>query len=156
MISTRPDRAASPNYESDTAIDRLLMVDDNRLDNLYHRLLIEKTGLVGEVVCLESSEEALEWLAAPDQAADVMLVDINMTGISGFELIERFNQSARPDQVGTTILIMSASSYLDDIERAKSLENVSGFIEKPLLADNVRHLAGVGPEPANLLFRSSY
>ncbi|MFK7965143.1 MAG: response regulator [Burkholderiaceae bacterium] len=156
MISTKPEPSASIDNERDIAINRLLMVDDNRLDNLFHRLLIEKTGLVGEVVCLESSEEALEWLAAPDNTAEVMLVDINMTGISGFELVERFNQSARPDQMGMTIMIMSASSYLDDIERAKALDNVSGFIEKPLLQDNVKHFAGVGPEPANLLFRSEY
>jgi len=156
MISTRPDLTKPPAPDSDVAIERLIMVDDNRLDNLYHRLMIEKTGLIGEVVCLESSEEALEWLAAPEHTGDVMLVDINMTGISGFELIERFNQSARPDQMGMTIMIMSASSYLDDIERAKTLDNVAGFIEKPLLPDNIKHLAGVGSQPGNLLFRSPY
>jgi len=74
---------------------------------------------------------------------DLILLDLTMPDISGFELIK----ALRSKQINTPILVISACSDLNDIERALAL-GANGFLSKSTqsetLIDAVREVASGG------------
>ncbi|MDE3060663.1 MAG: response regulator, partial [Pseudomonadota bacterium] len=71
----------------------LLLVDDSRADiDLIKIRLLERARLQCNFMVARNGEEALDLLhAASQQPIDLMLVDINMPEMDGFELLERMN-----------------------------------------------------------------
>lgn len=71
-------------------------------------------------VCLELLEKSKHTCA-------VVLLDINMPGISGFDVLEDI-KDRRPD---TKVIMVSAYSISDYVEKSKAL-GASAYIEKPV------------------------
>ena len=111
---------------------RILLVDDNDADNVYHEIVLRRAGYSGEIVVCESGEAALEYLRAhPDQPPELVLLDINMPGMDGFE----FARAATPYLTGAataTVVMLTSSASEADRRKAKSLEVIRGYIIKPL------------------------
>ncbi len=103
---------------------RVLLVDD---DAISLEILALMLGFDGhEVLQAIDGESALDLLAARDSAAspDVLLVDLQMPGISGHELARRVRAMGGPKPL---LLGMSATT-LDD----RQLQGFDGFLLKPL------------------------
>ena len=73
---------------------RVLCVDDERLNRAIVRDMLDAASF--QVLEAENGEEALKILE--DHAVDVILLDINMPGIDGFEVCRRIkaNQNYKP------------------------------------------------------------
>jgi len=121
-------------------IERILLIDDNEADNVYHQIMIERSGFAGEVVVLESGMEALRYIEQADlDLPTYVFLDINMPMMDGFELAERVTPLLRDKR--TVILVMvTSSSSPDDRQRADELEIIHGFITKPLTTEAVKDL----------------
>jgi CheY-like chemotaxis protein len=85
----------------------ILLVDDNPIKLLALESAL--AGLAQQVSKARSADEALRWLVHQDFA--VILLDINMPGMSGFELAELMRQCER--SCHTPIIFMSAVSPVD-------------------------------------------
>jgi CheY-like chemotaxis protein len=113
-------------------LQRILLVDDNEADNVYHEIVLRRAGYTGEVVVCESGEEALDYLRThTDHPPDLVLLDINMPGMDGFE----FARSATPYLTGSataTVVMLTSSASDEDRRKAKSLAVIRGYIIKPL------------------------
>jgi len=111
---------------------RVLLVDDNEADNVYHEIVLRRAGYVGEVVICESGEAALEYLQVNvDQPPELVLLDINMPGMDGFE----FARQATPYLTGAataTVVMLTSSASDADRRKAKALPVIRGYIIKPL------------------------
>jgi CheY-like chemotaxis protein len=111
---------------------RILLVDDNDADNVYHEIVLRRAGYTGEVIVCESGEAALEYLRDhPDQPPELVLLDINMPGMDGFE----FARTATPYLTGAataTVVMLTSSASEADRLKAKSLAVIRGYIIKPL------------------------
>lgn len=117
-----------------TIIKRILLVDDNEADNVFHEIILRRAGYTGVVTVCESAHKALEYLQRfQDQLPDLMLVDINMPGMDGFGFAERIAAAYKPRSIG--LLMLTSSNAQRDVERAKQLPIISGFIVKPLTAE---------------------
>jgi len=77
---------------------RAYVVDDERLAVQRLTRLLDETGRVEIVRSATDSEEALAFLRA--HAVDVLFLDIQMPGLTGFELLERLE--AEPTVIFTT------------------------------------------------------
>jgi CheY-like chemotaxis protein len=115
---------------------RILLVDDDEVANFVSIRVLKKLGISEEVVVLYDGEEALEYVKQhylkPNQHAaseDLILLDLNMPLMGGFEFLEHFNRL--PVQSKVQICIVSSSSLEQDQKRASDF-NVSGYISKPL------------------------
>lgn len=123
-------------------IERIILVDDNDLDNTYHSIVLKKAGFTGELLVLESGVQLIDLLQqSPSTKPTLLFIDINMPLLSGFEtvstLVERSLLNAH-DQVH----ILSSSDEASDQRMAQSLPRIRSYLVKPLnVADAKRLLA---------------
>ena len=91
----------------------VLIVDDEKNIRRTVRMVLEGEGFGVEEA--SSGEEALARL--PEVAADVLLLDVQLPGISGLDTLERIaklkNQEAQP-----TVIMISGHATLADAVRA--------------------------------------
>ena len=115
----------------DTEDGHVLIVEDERVSRKALALLLRACGY--KTVAAESAEEALRILALDDRP-DFALVDVDLPGMSGLELVERLEET-RP---GTfTVLITAAEG-----ERIRNFvrDHPVAYLRKPLDFD---HLLGL-------------
>jgi signal transduction histidine kinase len=108
-------------------IATLLLVDDDDLAiELTQIQLIDGNRLQCKVLVARDGQEALVRLRDTD--IDLVLLDINMPRMDGFELLERMRAEKMLDRVA--VVMCSTSTYQEDISRAKDL-GASGYLTKP-------------------------
>lgn len=110
----------------------LLVVDDSKSSRQVNVALVR--DLFGErFACLEaaSGEEALAVLAR--QAVDLILLDLTMPGISGYDVLAELRQR----HLEVPVIVISADIQRLAKERVAALGAI-GFIEKPVTAMALR------------------
>lgn len=111
---------------------RVLLVDDREADiELTQAVLLERAGLRCHLLVARDAEEAWGMLREGmknGSMIDLMLLDINMPGTDGFELLERMRQDAAMQCV--VVVMCTGSTYEKDRQRAQSLGAV-GYLVKP-------------------------
>ena len=94
----------------------------------------------GELVIRESAQQALDYLVnATALLPNLILLDINMPGMNGFE----FAREAAPllQRVPTaTVVMLTSSSLPNDRERARAMPEIAGYVTKPLTVASARVL----------------
>ncbi len=118
-------------------IKRILLVDDNETDQFVHEAVIEQFDPDIEILKAYDGQEALDILSDSDQQPNIILLDINMPGMNGFEFLEEYSQDPNTSIV---IAMISSSEQRSDQERALAYDCVSNYFVKPL---KVSHLEGL-------------
>lgn len=122
-------------------IDTLMMIDDNHIDQRMYKRIVSRSGLVKNVVCFSLADEALEHLVAnPNDKPDIILLDINMPRMDGYEFLEAVDQAFGSD-FSVVVVMLTTSLDPRDKERAKQFPAVKRFLEKPLTPENLEELA---------------
>ncbi|NJD05642.1 MAG: PAS domain S-box protein [Methylococcaceae bacterium] len=104
---------------------RLLVVEDNALNRLVARDLLESLGAVVELA--GDGEEAVGKVAA--EHFDMVLMDIHMPGMTGYEATERIRR-AHPEE-SLPIIAMTADAYAETVQRCFDA-GMNGHVAKPL------------------------
>lgn len=106
---------------------RALVVEDHQINQMVARSYLGRMGHTAE--CVESGEEALERLCA--QSFDVVLMDINLPGISGIETTRRIR--ALPDATKRNIPIIGISAHVRHDQVDEHLDaGMNCFVAKPV------------------------
>lgn len=117
---------------------RVLVADD---DPIILRLLEVNLGLEDFVVETASrGEDAIR--RAQELRPDVIILDVMMPGMSGYDVAEQLRQD--PDTSGIPVVFLSARAQEEDRKRGHAL-GVAAYVTKPFdpgeLVDIVRRLA---------------
>jgi len=128
-------------------IGKLMMIDDNEVDQMLYKRIVSRSGLVGELVSFLDAEEALDYLRNPGTVApDLILLDINMPGMDGFAFLDAvtggFDISFVP-----VVVMLTTSLDPADAERAQSYEVVRDFQNKPLTREMLAQFCEVVGTP---------
>ena len=122
------------------AIERVILIDDNESDNVYHEIMIRRAGFTGEIVVFENGIDGLRYLETTDlDRPTYIFLDINMPMMDGFEVAERAAPLLESHRTIIVVMLTSSASP-HDRERAGKLEIVHGFITKPLHIDAIKDL----------------
>src|SRR6185503_8570843 len=92
----------------------VLIVDDEKNIRRTVRMVLEGEGFSVEEA--SSGEEALARL--PEVGADIVLLDVQLPGISGLDTIERIAKLKSPEVQPPTIIMISGHATLADAVRA--------------------------------------
>ena len=102
----------------------VLVVEDEMAQREVLVYNLEAEGF--RVVTAETGEDAM--LAVDEQAPDIILLDWMLPAVSGIEVCRRLK--ARPDKVGTPIIMLSARS--EEVDKVRGLETgADDYIVKP-------------------------
>ena len=127
------------------SFSRIFLIDDNEMDNVFHEVILRRSGFTGEVLAFEDAQLALDYLQADETRAPTLIfLDINMPRMDGFEFASKAEVLLQraPSATTTTIVMLSSSSAGPDKEKAAGISAISGFIVKPLIEQQARELVG--------------
>ncbi len=111
----------------ETAIRRILVVEDDRSHRWVLRRVLENS-FGGEIVVEEASCGA-DGLARAQRrpAVDLILLDLNLPDISGFEVLRHLR--AEPKTRGVPVVVLTSSQENDDVRRAYEC-GANSFVSK--------------------------
>lgn len=112
-----------------------IIIDDSKLDCFITEKIIRNTGINESVRTFDDAKKALEFIESnPNESAakTVIIVDIYMPLMNGFEFIEEFEKL--PDSVvdNYSVYMLSSSINENDINRVANYRSVKQFLNKPL------------------------
>jgi CheY-like chemotaxis protein len=112
---------------------KLLVVDDDAVDRQLIERAFKSTDRPLEITFVESGQQALDCLLGPDGSGgkfrpDLCLFDINMPGISGFELLTQVKSHNAIKKI--PVVMLSSSDDRKDIRYSYELQ-ASGYVRKP-------------------------
>lgn len=117
-------------------ISTVYLVDDSDVDNYFHTIVSEKSGVVDRIVANTCPESALEGLKnKPLQEGEFIFLDINMPRMSGFEFLDELSRYPSIEVLPPFVVMVSTSSNPKDKERAHSYSIVKDYLTKPLTAE---------------------
>ena len=122
----RPDTAKRP-VQRVWSINVLVVEDDAADANLIVSVL-KRNGEVASVRAIEDPQLALEQLAAGVVSPDLLLVDLRMPKINGFEFVKRLREI--PQMRKTPVVILTSSALMKDALEAKHSSAVF-YVIKP-------------------------
>ena len=114
---------------------RILLAEDNELNaEIAMELLKEKGFLIDWV---KDGQECFDKLEESDDGYyDLILMDIQMPILNGYDTTAKIRQMENPKKAATPIVAMTANSFDEDIEMTQKA-GMNGFIAKPLDAEKM-------------------
>lgn len=118
-------------------LERILLVDDDMDTNMVVEHIIKKNKLADHVEITMNGEEALKYLKA-NPAPSMILLDINMPRMNGWEFLEEYNKMDPNFRKSIVIVMVTVSLNSEDRERAKKF-NID-FANKPMNVEMIRNI----------------
>lgn len=118
------------------------VIDDDEVYTFVVKRIIALAELAEKTLFFPNGQKALdfflEYIEATDSLPDLILLDINMPVLDGWQFMDEFIKLA--PRIGKKIHIYIVSSSIDqsDFDRAKAMELVSDFVVKPITVEKLK------------------
>jgi len=117
-----------------------IVIDDSKLDCFIAEKIIRNTGKCESVKSFLQATDALAFISSTpvdDQSHTIILVDIQMPIMNGFEFVEAFEKLPKELIGNYTIYIISSSINENDLSKVHNYVSVRQFLNKPLTSNNL-------------------
>lgn len=117
----------------------VLLVDDDTTTNFVNQMLLEDLAVTDKVIVAHNGRQALEMIKSQcDQGGcpELILLDINMPVMNGFEFLEAYGQLAFGHQQSVVIVALTTSMNPGDMDRLNTF-STQGYLNKPLTREMV-------------------
>jgi len=121
-----------------------LLVDDDQTTNYLNQLLLNRLAVTDKLLVALNGQEALKIVQTQCQDASpecpmLILLDVKMPVMNGFEFLEAFDQLTLPRKQAIIIVMLTTSLHPHDVSRLEQL-HITGFMSKPLTKEKVNHI----------------
>jgi DNA-binding response OmpR family regulator len=109
---------------------RILMIEDDREMVTLGKLILEREGY--EVLAASGGAEGLELLRQEDGDVDLLLLDIMMTGVDGWQVLTEVKADEELRHI--PVIMLTARHYLEDEEKtATYADKFEHYVVKPFV-----------------------
>lgn len=122
-------------------LEKILLVDDDAISNYVTEELLREKKICQTIVTVTDGRQALVYLqqALEDKPADdiqgiLVLLDLNMPVMDGFEFMEELEALQLHKQV--KVAVLTSSDNHKDISQAKEY-SFAAYLQKPLVVEEV-------------------
>lgn len=136
-------------------INRILLIDDDIISTTLSLKILRDMNISTTITSETCGKEALKTLShciseanTPNSIPDLILVDINMPGMNGFEFADAFNEMMKGKLNCTKIAIITSSSLIRNRVNAHLNPSISDYLNKPISPSHVKELKSFQPTQA--------
>ncbi|MBL7841487.1 MAG: response regulator [Cyclobacteriaceae bacterium] len=127
-------------------IKKILLVDDDCMFILIHRRMLELSGITAEIQTASSGTQALELLQhsrkGNNELPDVILLDLTMPGMDGFEFLANLERLDLPNAEDMKVVIVTSSADPRDKDRLNSFK-IEHYLQKPVACEVLLDSIGI-------------
>jgi len=128
----------------------ILLIDDDNATNYLHKYYLEEWSICERVMTAADGRIALEFINTSDLFSlpnNLILLDINMPVMNGFEFLEKIQELEVYAQKKPLIAIMMGVELNStDLEKIRMLDNIIVIHRKMLSNDSIEEILSYLPE----------
>jgi len=125
---------------------KILLIDDDGINNFINERLFKKLNIASHIEIRRNGKEAIEYLSQMcvqnEDCPELIVIDINMPEMNGFEFLEEFKNLKILNKHNTRVVMLSTSTNQRDIQKLNDL-NI-GLVRKPLCEEKIRGIVNEG------------
>jgi CheY-like chemotaxis protein len=138
------------NIKSDTMqentkkLNCVLLIDDDFATNFINKKIIQRTNITEQIQVALNGKEAIDYLCKQGKfessgdefpVPQLILLDINMPVMDGWEFIEAFKNLNLENKEDIVVVMLSSSFNPADKSKAESISEIAAFKQKPMSKD---------------------
>ena len=129
MNSRLPFDSNMTHLPVDLRVRRIMVIDDDNISRQIALRLLQQFHF-NAVLEATNGEEALSLLKNQDAPVDLLLVDLIMPIMDGFDFIQRVRDGVAGVDPNIPIIVLSGRTDPESLDRVRKLR-VNGFVAKP-------------------------
>ncbi len=137
-MSTGQKRVQSVDENNMLIGKRALIVEDIDINQMLLTKLLDTLGAVSDIA--EDGQKAVEkFTASPSGWYDVILMDIQMPIMNGYDATRAIRASTHPQSKTVPIIAMSANAFVDDVRKALD-SGMNAHVSKPIIFEHFKNV----------------
>lgn len=131
-------------------MDKVLLVEDDPIAVLLCKSVISKQNFAREIEVAPDGQKALQYYqslmneitdAEDSLFPDLILLDLNMPVMGGWEFLDTFLSEYYEYCQNTRVVVLSSSIVPEDEDRARKYDIVVDFLSKPIRKEHLDKMA---------------
>ncbi len=116
----------------------IMLIDDDNVTNYINKALINALYPQADVSIYQEAQKAIDYLGNhPDQLPEVILLDLNMPLMNGWQFLEAY-LSLNLDDI--SLYLLTSSIDTRDKQKSSDYPIIKDFVSKPLDAEKMKSI----------------
>lgn len=116
-----------------------LIIDDNEAEHFLYRYTLESFDSNFKINAAYDGKQALDMLDSSNDMPDVIFLDINMPGMSGFEFLDIYE--SKNYESSPPVIMLTSSFHEKEKEKSENYKSVKLYISKPIKEVDIKKVA---------------